>query len=151
MKKLLLILSLISISNIPLTICDKPKPLISLNEYFNRTELLELDNGVFIAQFITYMLTGKYDGQPSNDTSLDELTIDNLLDIGFNQISVPILAEQFPENFGDIYTYVNDILKRLNEQGTSSVKYKEIKQLFSNLVFNFDVFKINKFFHFKQR
>ncbi len=142
MKIFLLILSLNSILNIPITFCDQPKRFYSLNEYLNRTELLELDNGVFITQFITYLLTGKYDGQPSNDTSLDELTIDNLLDIGFNQISVPILAEQFPENFGDIYTYVNDILKRLNEQGTSSVRYKEIKQLFSNLNFNFNCYII---------
>jgi hypothetical protein len=133
MIKFLLILSLISISNIPITLSDKPIPLISLNADLNSTVLQLLDNGVFISQFITYMLTGTYDGQTSasNDTSLDELTIDNLLDISFNQITVPILAEQFPENFGDIYTYVNDIIKRLNEQGTSSVKYKEIKQLFS--------------------
>ncbi len=136
MLKYLLIFSLILISNIPISLCDQPEPVVSLNEYLNRTQLLELDNGVFISQFFLYMLTGRYDGQSSDDTSLDNLTINDLLDVGFNQVALPILAEQlYDEDFKELYRYANDIIRRLNENGTSSVKYKEIKPLFSNLVY----------------
>jgi hypothetical protein len=120
---------------------DDPEP--SLNTYLNKTQLNQLNNGAYIGQFFNYILTGSYNPKPSNNTALDELSIDDLLDVGFNQIGAPILSQQFPDNYFEIFDYVNEILKRLREKGTSSVKYKEIKQLFSNIIFNKFTFEIN--------
>ena len=37
------------------------KPIVSLNKELNATELASLPNYVFIGQFASYMLTGKYE------------------------------------------------------------------------------------------
>ena len=37
------------------------KPLVSLNKELNATELASLPNYVFIGQFASYILTGKYE------------------------------------------------------------------------------------------
>ena len=60
----------------------EPQPIVSLNQNLTRDQLDQLPEGIFISQFISYILTGSYDGQVEYNNATDELSVDNLIDFG---------------------------------------------------------------------
>ena len=59
---------------------SKPTPTYSLNQYYNKTELKQLSNTVFITQALNFIFTGQYDGNVTIGDDFDENSLDKLLD-----------------------------------------------------------------------
>lgn len=74
---------------------SKPNP--SLNKPFTLEELQLLSNDVYISQFLSFILTGNYQGTGTDDGSLDELSIDDFLDFGLLFLQ-NIIADDPPED-----------------------------------------------------
>ena len=74
---------------------NSPNP--SLNKPLNRTELEDLDSGVFIVQFFNFILTGRYDGVSEIGDAFDENTLHAILALGI-QLYITVVAEDPPED-----------------------------------------------------
>ena len=69
------------------------QPILSLNTYKNQTELEELPNDIYIAQALSYIITGSYSGNSTLDDSFDNNTLDALLDLGLS-FAASVLADE---------------------------------------------------------
>lgn len=74
---------------------NEPEP--SINKPLTPDEINDLDSGVFISQFIAYILTGRFDGNTTYGDAFDNNTLDAILSIGI-QIYISVIAEDPPDN-----------------------------------------------------
>ena len=64
---------------------DKPQPLLSLNTYLNFSQLQELPTSIYIGQALSFIFTGKYQGQGieiDEDSELASYSLDQVLSGG---------------------------------------------------------------------
>lgn len=78
----------------------KPNP--SLNTDFPLNVLQTFNSSVYISQFVSFILTGSYNGGAPLDNSTDNLNLDELLDIGLLVLQ-SVIAEDPPEDLNGIF------------------------------------------------
>ena len=111
---------------------DPEKPILSLNALISQEELMSNDNitsGIFIGQFIQYILTGSYSGQVEIDNSTDTISLDDLIGIGLLFLSGSLKDEiPFdPEFYKELFADLERIQAILRENGSSQVFVKDLK------------------------